>query len=131
MLANKIITAAAILFFIVGTVSSFAPEIITNLLKMEQTNTTLLLVQVIGAFNFSMAIQNWLVKSSTIGGIYNRPIVMANLTYFIMSGLAITKQIIALKQNSPIVEIFGVIFLLFTIAFLFIFFNDSNLKPSK
>ena len=45
-------------------------------------------MQIIGSLYFALAILNWMSKGSFIGGIYNRPIAIANLTHFVIAGLA-------------------------------------------
>ncbi|HEX3108451.1 MAG TPA: hypothetical protein VHU41_05090 [Thermoanaerobaculia bacterium] len=48
-------------------------------------------VQVMGALYLGFAMLNWMARGSTIGGIYNRPLVLANLTHFFVGALALLK----------------------------------------
>lgn len=117
-------TLVALTYFILGAFASFAPEIVSSFLKTENTLLVSLLIQGFGAFNFAMSIQNWMSKSSLIGGIYNRPLIMANLTYFGMSSIAISKGLMNSIDVSSILWFFGIIFILFTIAFGVFFFKN-------
>lgn len=47
--------------------------------------------QVMGALYLGFAMLNWMARGSTIGGIYNRPLVLANLTHFVVGALAFLK----------------------------------------
>lgn len=120
-------TLAALTYCITGAVASFAPEVVTSFLKTENSLLIFLLVQAFGAFNFAMGIQNWMLKSSLIGGIYNRPLVIANLIYFMMSGIAISKGLMKLEKVSVIICFLGIIYLLFAIVYCFIFFKNPSL----
>ena len=47
--------------------------------------------QVMGALYLGFAMLNWMARRSTIGGIYNRPLVLANLTHFFVGALVFLK----------------------------------------
>ena len=45
--------------------------------------------QIMGALYLGFAMLNWMARRSTIGGIYNRPLVLANLIHFFVGALAL------------------------------------------
>lgn len=49
------------------------------------------LLQVCGALYAGFAMLNWTARGQMLGGIYGRPIVVANLLHFVAGGLAILK----------------------------------------
>lgn len=51
-----------------------------------------LLIQIIGALYFAFGMLNWFVKANLIGGIYGRPISVANFTHFSMVALSLFKS---------------------------------------
>ncbi len=124
MYSKIILTLSALSFFIIGIPASFAPELLLSFLKVDYTITASMFVQGFGAFNFAMGIQNWMSRAGLIGGIYNRPLVMANLTYFFMFGLAIYKGLIISTDKSIIICSFEILFLILALAFGIVLFKD-------
>ena len=52
-------------------------------------------MQIIGSLCFAFAILNWMSKGSFIGGIYNCPTGVANLTHFVIAGLVLIQGTLA------------------------------------
>ena len=74
-------------------------------------------MQIIGSLYFALAILNWMSKGSIIGGIYNRPIAMANLAHFVIAGLALIKGILANPSLSYVIWSIAIIYSIFAILF--------------
>jgi hypothetical protein len=74
-------------------------------------------MQIIGSLYFALAILNWMSKGSLIGGIYGRPIAMANLTHFVIAGLALIKGILANPSLSYVIWSIAIIYSIFAIFF--------------
>ena len=51
-----------------------------------------LLVQMIGAFYFAFGMLNWQAKANLIGGIYSRPVAMANFIHFFIVAVSLFKS---------------------------------------
>jgi hypothetical protein len=64
---------------------------------------------------------NWMAKGSLIGGIYNRPIAIANLTHFFIGAAALIKAVLGNPGMHYTVWILAGIYLVFTILFGIIF----------
>jgi len=101
-----------------GIMLTFAPDIVLNNLNVDANQTALLLVQVLGGMYFGYSMLNWMTKESLIGGIYNRPIAIANFTHFLIAGLAIGKRLIsnpglpkALWATGAVYAILGLLFI--------------------
>ncbi|MDD5150290.1 MAG: hypothetical protein PHC28_07370 [Flavobacterium sp.] len=124
MNSKIILTTSSVVFFAFGILTSFAPEILLSFLKIEYTLTATLVAQAFGAFNIAMGILNWMSKSSLFGGIYNRPIGMANLAYFFMAGLAIIKGLLNVPEAPLFIWGVGIIYLAFAIAFWLLLFKN-------
>ena len=60
---------------------------------------------------------NWMSKGNLIGGIYNRPIVVANLTHFVIAELVLIKGIYTNPSLSNIIWKITIIYSIFTILF--------------
>jgi hypothetical protein len=69
---------------------------------------------------------NWMAKGTIIGGIYNRPIAIANLTHFLIGGLALAKLAFNNHKISIILWVMAGIYITASGVFL-----DSNYKISS
>ena len=92
-------SSSALLLATLGISLSFFPKEIISFLHLNSTKPVELVLQLIGALYFAMAMLNWMAKGSYIGGIYNRPIAIANLSHILIGGMAIIK---GLKNDSPL-----------------------------
>ncbi|MCW5873556.1 MAG: hypothetical protein KIS88_02805 [Anaerolineales bacterium] len=92
MNSRILMTASAVLLGLAGIVLTFAPELALGQLGLPASAMALLLGQVVGGLYFGLAMLNWMLKDSVIGGIYNRPALVANLSHFVIAGLAILRQ---------------------------------------
>lgn len=72
--------------------------------------------QVIGALYLGFAMLNWMQKGSLIGGIYNRPVVVANLMHFGVVSVTLIKLIIG-GVNESLIFMLAAIYTLFAIIF--------------
>ena len=89
MPTKLILTSSAILFGLAGILFTFAPHEV--LFFMNWPSGAAILIQMIGALYFGFAMINWMSKANLIGGIYNRPLAVGNMTHFVIAALALTK----------------------------------------
>ena len=75
-------TLSAIILALIGISLIFLPKEILDYFELSVSDTLELLMQIIGSFYYAFAMLNWMSKGSIIGGIYNRPIAIANLTHY-------------------------------------------------
>ncbi len=87
MNTKLIMTLSALFLALTGLTLTFLPEEIIDLAGAPSSKTFLLILQILGALYFGFALLNWMAKGSTIGGVYNRPISIANFTHFLIGGL--------------------------------------------
>jgi hypothetical protein len=89
-------TSSSLLLGTSGIILIFAPDLLLNSIGISTNPTTsILLVKIVGGLYFGYSTLNWMVKESRIGGIYNRPIAVANFTHFLIAGLSLTKALIS------------------------------------
>ncbi len=119
--------ASALVMGALGLSATFLPQEIAAHLGVSTEGAFPLLIQVLGALYFAFAMQNWTAKDSLIGGIYSRPIVLANLVHFTVGALALAKGAFANPTDIAII-IAATIYTLFAIAFGMIFFT-SPVRP--
>ena len=89
MNTKALMTSSAIILALIGISLIFLPKEILDYLELSVSDTLELLMQIIGSLYFAFAMLNWMSKGSLIGGIYGRPIAIANLTHFVIAGLCL------------------------------------------
>ena len=117
MNTKSLMTISAMILALIGISLIFLPKEILDYLELSVSETLQLLMQIIGSFYFAFAILNWMSKGSIIGGIYNRPIAMANLAHFVIAGLALIKGILANPSLSYVIWSIAIIYSMFAIFF--------------
>ena len=66
---------------------------------------------------------NWMSKGSIIGGIYNRPISIANLTHFVIAAFALVRGILSNPSLSYMIWLITIMYSIFAILFGIMAFN--------
>ncbi|WP_243431470.1 hypothetical protein [Algoriphagus lutimaris] len=95
-----VLSLIAVFLGIFGISLSFFPQEISFSLNLQAD--FFLFLQLMGALYFGYTMINWMVKGSTIGGIYNRPIAIGNFSHFAIGTLALIKYSSkALDQSQP------------------------------
>jgi len=110
MNTKLLMTLSAMILALIGISLIFLPNEILDYLELSVSETLQLLMQIIGSLYFALAILNWMSKGSIIGGIYNRPIAMANLAHFVIAGLALIKGILANPSLSYVIWSIAIIY---------------------
>ena len=123
MNTKLVMTLSAIIMATIGISASFIPYEILTFIGLPTNQPLPLLIQVIGAMYFAFAMLNWMSKGSIIGGIYNRPIAIANWTHFVIAGLALIKGILSNPSLSYIIWSIAIIYSTFAILFGIVAFN--------
>jgi len=117
MNTKSLMTLSAMILAMIGISLIFLPNEILDYLELSVSETLQLLMQIIGSLYFALAILNWMSKGSVIGGIYNRPIAIANLTHFVIAGLALIKGVLANPNLSYVIWSIAIIYSMFAILF--------------
>ena len=125
MNTKSLMTLSAIILALIGISLIFLPNEILDYLELSVSETLQLLMQIIGSLYVALAILNWMSKGSLIGGIYGRPIAMANLTHFVIAGLALIKGILSNPSLSYVIWSIAIIYLIFAIFFGIVAFRHS------
>jgi hypothetical protein len=128
MNTKSLMTLSAMILALIGISLIFLPNEILDYLELSVSETLQLLMQIIGSLYFALAILNWMSKGSLIGGIYGRPIAMANLTHFVIAGLALIKGILANPSLSYVIWSIAIIYSIFAIFFGIVAFRHPVSK---
>ncbi|TXE12235.1 hypothetical protein [Algoriphagus aquimarinus] len=130
MNTKLIMTLSAIFMFSAGITLTFSPDLILGSLNLNPNQIIVFLLQLLGALYFGFGMLNWMNKGRPIGGIYNRPVAIANLSHFMIAGLALLKGLISNPELQFTIWVIGIIYILFGFAFGVIFFRHPiNDKP--
>jgi hypothetical protein len=122
-----ILVASSLLLALGGLAALFMPQEVLSHFGVVPTAPLPLLVQIGGALYLGAAAMNWTARGSPLGGIYNRPVGMANLVHFFIGAAALAK---ALFNGGISAEgwIIFVVYAVFGVAFALVVFG-SPVKP--
>ncbi|WP_342567752.1 multidrug DMT transporter permease [Psychrobacillus sp. FSL K6-4046] len=109
MKTKWLLSSSAVVMGLLGLAGTFVPEEISNILEIEPSPITLILLQIIGGLYLGFAMLNWFTRSSLIGGIYNRPVVLGNLIHCLVVFFALIRHL---------AEDFHFIFVILTLVYL-------------
>ena len=121
MNTRLLLTASALVMGIAGIAGTFLPEELLTALGVAPNGVLAVIVQLLAALLFAFAMVNWAARGSLIGGIYNRPVALGNLTHFVIGSFALIK---AATSGETIVYAAAAIYVVFAIAFALIFFRS-------
>ena len=124
-------TLSSLLLALAGGVALFAPEVLLALFGGEATATGLeVLVQLMGGLYFAMAMMNWTAKDSAIGGIYARPVSLANLAHFFIGSLLLLRPVLSAALQGPLLGLF-LIYTIFAVYFAWLVFVATGLPKGS
>ena len=124
-------SASAIALGTAGIIMTFVPEAVLGYFSLEMSRMLVLLVQILGALYFAFGMLNWMSKASLVGGIYNRPIAVANFSHFFIAGLALIKSIISNSDLPLIFLVIGIVYLIFALLFGLILFKHPIVEKNN
>ena len=125
-----IMTSSALVLGISGLVLTFMPDELLLYLKLPLEKNIELLLQILGALYFAFGMTNWMSKDTLIGGIYNRPIAIGNMTHFIMVAIASFKLLVSGSEYPDFLWVLSGIYGLFAVLFGLILFKTPKLGAS-
>lgn len=118
-----LLAVSAVVLGAAGIAGSFAPAEIAEAAGLPPTGGLPVVIQLLAALWFAFAMVNWTARGSLIGGIYNRPIAIGNLTHWTIGALALAK-FIAAGERRPLFLIATALYLLFALAFAAVLFRS-------
>ena len=127
MNTKTLMTITSLVLALAGALALFAPDAVLALVNAPVTAQLLVLVQLLGALYFSFALMNWTAKDSAIGGIYARPVSLANFGHFFTGTLVLVKYLLSKPFSVSVLLIF-VVYSVFALAFYWLVFRATGLK---
>ncbi|HEX9980955.1 MAG TPA: hypothetical protein VGB50_10380 [Flavobacterium sp.] len=128
MNTKVILSAAATVLGMSGLALTFMPSETGEFLFTELVASPLIL-QVLGALYFAFAMLNWMLKDSLIGGIYNRPAAVANLSHFMIVGIALVKELLLAPETGTVFNVITAVYVVFALLFAIVLFRHPT--PEK
>lgn len=119
-------TTTSLVLGLAGIVALFAPESVLVMLGATITKPLSVLVQVIGTLYFSIALMNWTAKDSIIGGIYARPVSLANFAHFFTGTLVLAKYFFSNSLNVPILLML-IVYVILALFFYWLVFRHTGI----
>lgn len=127
MNTKLLMTVSSVLLLGAGIAITFLPQEILAQFTVQPNQELTLTLQILGAFYFAFGMVNWLAKESLLGGIYGRPIVVGNVTHFLIGALALIKGITL--HNSIILWAAAGVYGIFAVLFTLIMYTHP--KPNQ
>lgn len=128
MNTKLLMTLTSVSLALAGVFLLFVPDILLSALDVTVTPQASLLGQMLGALYFSFALMNWTAKDSAIGGIYARPVSLANFGHFFSGALLLIKFLFSNPFNLPTLLV-TLFYAVFAIVFCWLVFRATGLKP--
>lgn len=130
MNTKLLMTASSLVLGLAGVFALFAPDILLVMLSVPVANPLALLTQLLGALYFSMALMNWTAKDSAIGGIYARPVSLANFAHFFIGALLLVRYQLSNEFNLLIFLVL-VVYVVFAALFYWLVFRATGIPVNK
>ena len=124
---------SAVTLGLMGLGLTFAPGELLASMGGPSEPVVVLALQVTGALYVGFAMLNWMAKGTILGGIYGRPIVVANLAQWAIGALALLKALAA-GQLAAGGVVLAFVYTLFAIGFAVLFMRHpqpSRIAPSS
>ena len=128
MNTKLLMTSCSLLLGATGIFTLFLPDVLLSAQGVEPTEALSVLVQLMGALYFGFAIMNWTAKDSAIGGVYARPVSLANFSHFLTGALLLAKNLF--DEFSPLMLIVTVVYVVFAACFYWLVFRATGLKST-
>lgn len=107
----------------IGVVLIFMPDQLAWFLDLDGSMPIVL--QVSGGLYFGFAMLNWTAKANLMGGIYSRPVAIANFTHFLIGGLSLIKWVLR-NGGSIYIWAIAILYLIFAALFCYVLFNSPG-----
>ena len=96
-----LLTTSALFLAVLGVALSFLPQEILALTGAPAAPRLVLLIQLGGAMALAWAILNWMSRGQRVGGIYSRPLALANVLHFATGSVTLLKMMTAGAVGLP------------------------------
>ena len=131
MNTKMIMTSSAFVLGITGILLTFLPDETAMFIIPAPNIPFRLMLQILGALYFGFAMLNWMARDSAIGGIYNRPVTVANLSHFTVGALALIKGAVTGHQFPVFFPVMTLLYTVFASGFGVLLFKHPDVPVSR
>ena len=126
MNTKLVMASSAIILAAIGIGLMFLPEEILIYLNIGASKPVLLILQLLGGLYFGFAMLNWMSQWSVIGGIYNKPVSVANFAQFFVGGMALIKDVTSSPEMPRIFWLLAGVYIVYAAMFGWLFYNQPK-----
>jgi hypothetical protein len=124
---NRLLVFSSAIYLLAGVAALFAPQELLSFGGAVASPLTVSLLQMVGAAFLGFGVLNWMNRSSIVGGIYSRPLVIANFGHT-FAGAALLVKAVPRGNGSTLAWVALGIYCVLALLFGLKFFG-SGLKP--
>jgi len=115
-----VMVGSSIVLGVAGVILLFVP--LETLAILGFTDANELTGQLLGSLYLGFAAANWTARGSMIGGIYARPLSIANFVHFVVGGTVLAKGISAATFNAGYISLV-LVYLAFAVLFILVLYG--------
>ena len=130
MNTRLLMTTSSLVLGLAGIFALFAPDILLTTLNVPIADPLSVLIQLMGALYFSIAMMNWTAKDSIIGGIYARPVSLGNFAHFFSGTLLLARYVLSNGFNLPVLSML-MAYAIFAALFYWLVFRHTGIVVEK
>lgn len=127
MHARLLLSSSAVFLAVSGVGITFLPQELLLHVGASPEGASLRLVQLLGAALLGFAALNWMSKGAHIGGIYGRPLAMANFFHFAIGATALVRG--TLHDFAVDIAVVAAIYTVFAVWFGLVLFTHPTGDP--
>ncbi len=130
MNSKLLLGASAAILGAAGLAGNFAPQEIAGRLGLTGFPAGALLVQLAAGLLLGFAVMNWMCRNQRVGGIYGKPLALANALHFAVGAFGLGRAATG-PLESPLLWAAFAIYALFAVGFLWLVFGaaPSSVAP--
>jgi len=130
MNTKLLMTTSSLVLGLAGLFALFAPDTLLAMLDVPLSNPLSALIQLLGALYFSNALMNWTAKDSAIGGIYVRPVSLANFAHFFIGTLLLIRYQLSTEFNL-FTMVMLIVYVIFASLFYWLVFRHTGITVNN
>lgn len=105
---NLLLTTSAVVYLLAAVAMLFAPAELLEALGQAPSAFATSVIQLLGSAIFGFGMLNWMHRHSVIGGIFGRPLVVANLAHSGSAALLLASQALDRQLAAPLLAVLAV-----------------------
>ena len=109
---------------LIGFTFLFLPKNLIQQLHLSYSPMLEYILQLLGGLYLGLAMLSWMSRGQVIGGIYNRPLIMANFMFLLIGTLSMLKASALILSTGVLGWFLAAYYLVFTISFTLLLFRS-------